>query len=108
MKEEELDVEGAARFGKRVNACLADLNVLVPTLNERYPTTVIIEAMAVHAGAAIQVLLRKKLCDERQANLFIQHIEDLAFPEQAEQARAAQLAGEPSEPGGSGENSPPH
>jgi hypothetical protein len=71
---------GVADFEKKMLECLDDLNGLLPGLSLRYEMPVIIGAMAEHVGSAIWALRHKKLCDTRQANLAIQHLECAAFP----------------------------
>jgi len=70
----------AADFEKRILECLDDLNGLLPGLSLRYDMPVILSAMAEHVGSAIWALRHRKLCDTRQANLAIQHLELAAFP----------------------------
>ena len=71
---------GVTDFENRVLECQKDLNRLLPGLSLRYEMPVIIGAMAEHVGAAIWALRNKKLCDTRQANLAIEHLEVAAFP----------------------------
>jgi hypothetical protein len=82
--------EGQEAFQKSLLECVQDINKLLPGLSSRYDVTVIIGAMAEHVGAALQVLLRKNLCDERQAGKVIEQIEGSAFiatPAEAKPAR---------------------
>jgi hypothetical protein len=76
--------DGSEEFQSRTFECVEDLNELLPGLSLRYDTDVIIGAMAEHVGAAIWALRRKKLCDTRQANLAIQHLEFAAFHDDSE------------------------
>jgi hypothetical protein len=52
---------------------------MLPDLTRRFDMTVIMSAMAEHAGSALQVMRRKKLCDDQQARRAIEHIERTAF-----------------------------
>ena len=78
MTDEALTA-GHGAFSKRIHACLADIDAMLPDLTQRYDMTVIMRAMAEHAGTALQILRRKKLCDDRQTRLAIEHIERIAF-----------------------------
>jgi hypothetical protein len=71
---------GQAAFEQGIVACMRDLDALLPDLASRYDQTVIVCAMAEHVGSALLALRRKKLCDDRQAELAIQHLERAAFP----------------------------
>jgi hypothetical protein len=71
--------DGRTAFENSLLECLEDLNKLLPGLSRRYETSVILTAMATHMGSALQVLLRKKLCDVRQVGLIIRQIEGWAF-----------------------------
>jgi hypothetical protein len=87
---------GLAAFEQGILACMRDLDALLPDLASRYDRTVIVSAMAEHVGSALLALRRKKLCDDRQAEQAIQHLERAAFPP----PRAAEPKAEgPFEPG---------
>lgn len=66
-------------FHQRLLECVEDIGALLPGLSHRYELPVIIDAMAEHVGSAVQVLLRKNLCDKRQAGLIIKQLEGAAF-----------------------------
>jgi hypothetical protein len=66
-------------FHQRLIECVEDIGALLPGLSHRYELPVIIDAMAEHVGSAVQVLLRKNLCDARQAGLIIKQLEGAAF-----------------------------
>jgi hypothetical protein len=70
---------GPDAFSQRIHACLDDIDAMLPDLARRYDMTVIMSAMAEHAGSALQILRRKKLCDDRQTELAIEHMERAAF-----------------------------
>lgn len=70
---------GLAAFHDEMEACVADLNVMLPDLCRRYDITTIVSAMAEQVGAALQVLRRKKVNDDRQTVLAIERIEKRAF-----------------------------
>jgi hypothetical protein len=69
-----------AAFDQSICACMRDLDALLPELFSRYDQTVIVSAMAEHVGSALLALRRKNLCDDRQAELAIRHLERAAFP----------------------------
>jgi hypothetical protein len=66
-------------FESGLLACVQDINELLPGLSRRYDMVVIIDALAEHMGSALRILIRRKVCDARQARLVIQHIESTAF-----------------------------
>jgi hypothetical protein len=70
---------GEDSFRKCIDACFDDLNAMLPDLARRYDITVIISAMAEHIGSALQVMRRKKYCDDRQTSQAIEHLERAAF-----------------------------
>ena len=74
---------GQDSFSKSICACLDDIDAMLPDLTRRYDMTVIMSAMAEHAGSALQVLRRKKLCDDQQTRLAIEHLERTAFAPRA-------------------------
>lgn len=61
--------------------CLKELNDLMPELDKRYDTTVILHAMAEHVGRGLRILLNRNICDDAQAHHLIGHITATAFPE---------------------------
>ena len=67
------------QFESALLDCVHDVNLLLPGLAERYDMPVVIRALAEHAGAAVQVLVRRQVCDTRRARLLIKHIEGTAF-----------------------------
>jgi hypothetical protein len=73
------NAQGREAFQKSLLECVQDINKLLPGLSHRYDMTVIISALAEHVGAALQVLIRKNICDARQAGLIIKQIEGSAF-----------------------------
>ena len=66
-------------FAKSLFECVQDINQMLPRLSRRYDMTVIIGGLAEHVGAALQVLIRKNICDVRQAGLVIEQIEGSAL-----------------------------
>lgn len=66
-------------FQNGLLACVRDINEVLPGLSRRYDMVVIISALAEHMGSALRILIRRKVCDARQARLAIQHIEGTAF-----------------------------
>jgi hypothetical protein len=58
---------------------VAELNKLLPALGQRYDMTVIMTALGEHVGSALKALMRKKVCDARQAQQLIKNIESAAF-----------------------------
>ena len=79
---EDAGAADQAAFEQSITACMRDLDDLLPELTKRYDRTIIVSAMAEHVGSALQVLRRKKVCDDRQTELAIQHLERAAFPQQ--------------------------
>jgi hypothetical protein len=71
--------DGGEGFGRGVYDCVQDINKLLPRMNRRYDTMVIVTALAEHVGSALHLLLRRKVCDEHQARQVIRHIEGMAF-----------------------------
>ena len=59
--------------------CLKELNDLMPELDKRYGTTIILYAMAEHVGRGLRILLDRNICDPAQAHSIIGHITDTAF-----------------------------
>ena len=84
-------------FGDGVRACVEDINKMLPRLNRRYDSMVIVSALAEHIGSALRILIRRKVCDADKARLVISHIEGTAFLRE----------GLVPEPGTAGENTPP-
>lgn len=78
----------SAGFPKSVRACVADIDALLPGLSYRYPTPVILDALAEHVGSAMQVLVHKNLCSARHADLMIKQLEKTAFLRQSVQAKS--------------------
>ncbi len=70
---------GRESFQRGLLACVRDINKVLPGLSRRYDMVVIISALAEHMGSALRILIRRKVCDVRQARLIIQHIEGTAF-----------------------------
>jgi hypothetical protein len=82
---EKVSAAGTEAFQKSLLECVEDISELLSGLRRRYEMTVIIGAMAEHVGAALQVLMRKNVCDVRQVGLVIKQIETSAFlPKTAE------------------------
>jgi hypothetical protein len=94
-------------FHESLLACVEDINALLPGLSHRYEMPVIIDAMAEHVGSAVWVLLRKKLCDTRQAALIIKQLEGTAFMMAPEEAKAEEKTDAPTEVRSDPENSTP-
>lgn len=84
------NAEGMPAFHKSLLKCVEDIGALLPGLNRRYELPVIIDAMAEHVGAAVQVLLRKNLCDTRHARLLIKQLEGAAFMDAPEERAKAE------------------
>ncbi|MDB6046888.1 MAG: hypothetical protein JWM63_5439 [Gammaproteobacteria bacterium] len=78
MREDTM-AGGRESFQSGLLACVRDINELLPGLSRRYDMVVIISALAEHMGSALRILIRRKVCDVRQARLIIQHIEGTAF-----------------------------
>jgi hypothetical protein len=78
MREDPMGGTGEP-FESGLLACVQDINKLLPGLGRRYDMVIIISALAEHMGSALRILIRRKLCDARQARLVIQHIEGTAF-----------------------------
>ena len=70
---------GLADFYDEMEACAADLNVIVPDLTRRYDLTIIVSAMAEQVGGALQAMRRKKLSDDQEIALAIERLETRAF-----------------------------
>jgi hypothetical protein len=66
-------------FGEGVLACVDDINEMVPRLAKRFNVMVVVNAFAQHVGGALQLLIRRKICDAHQARLVLRHIEKAAF-----------------------------
>jgi hypothetical protein len=82
---EKVSAAGTEAFQKSLLECVEDISELLSGLRRRYEMTVIIGAMAEHVGAALQVLMRRNVCDVRQVGLVIKQIETSAFlPKTAE------------------------
>jgi hypothetical protein len=69
----------SAAFGLSLMECVEDLNRVLPDLTRRYGKTVVISALAEHVGSALKVMMRKELCDVREARQVIKNIESSAF-----------------------------
>ncbi len=76
---EDARAAGVPGFYDEMEACAADLNAILPDLTCRYDITVIVSAMAEQVGAALRVLRRQKVNDDRQTSLAIERIETRAF-----------------------------
>lgn len=79
---------GREAFQKSLLECVQDINEMLPGLSRRYDMTVIIAGLAEHVGAALQVLIRKNICDVRQAGRVIEQIEGSAFVRKGAQPRS--------------------
>jgi hypothetical protein len=66
---------GHGTFDESLLACVEDINKLLPELGRRYDMTVIMSALAEHLGSALKVLMRKQICDARQARRLIENLE---------------------------------
>jgi hypothetical protein len=84
-------------FESGLHACVRDINKVLPGLSRRYESIVIIGALAEHMGAALRILIRRNLCDARQARLIIKHIEWTAFLRKNAREARGTAAGSPSE-----------
>jgi hypothetical protein len=71
--------DGVAEFERSVLECLDDISRLLPGLSLRYDMAVITRAMAEHVGWALWAMRGKNLCDTRQAEVAIRHLEAVAF-----------------------------
>lgn len=76
---EDARAAGLAAFQDEMEACVDELNAMLPDLTRRYDITVIVSAMAEQVGAALQAMRRTKVCDDRQTDLAIERIESRAF-----------------------------
>jgi hypothetical protein len=95
---EKVSAAGHEAFQKSMLECIEDISELLGGLRRRYEMTVIIGAMAEHVGAALQVLMRKNVCDVRQVGQVIKQIETSAFlPKTAAELKSEESA-EPSHP----------
>lgn len=82
---DKVSATGHEAFQKSLLECVEDISELLVGLRRHYDMTVIIGAMAEHVGSALQVLMRKNICDVRQVGLVIKQIETSAFlPKTAE------------------------
>src|SRR5690242_1813097 len=68
-----------SKFESALIACVEDVSLLLPALAERYDVLVVISALADHVGTAVQILVKRQVCDTRQARLLIKRIEDIAL-----------------------------
>ena len=68
-----------SKFESALFACVEDVSLLLPALAERYDVLVVISALADHVGTAVQILVKRQVCDTRQARLLIKRIEDIAL-----------------------------
>jgi hypothetical protein len=66
-------------FETAVLECVDDINGRLPELAARFDVLVVVSAFARHVGGALQLLMRRKMCDARQAQLVLRHIEEAAF-----------------------------
>ena len=66
-------------FGDGVRGCVEDINKMLPRLNRRYDSMVIVSALAEHIGSALRILIQRQVCDADKARLLIGHIEATAF-----------------------------
>jgi hypothetical protein len=66
---------GHGAFDESLLACVEDINKLLAKLGRRYDMTVIMSALAEHLGSALKVLMRKQICDARQARRLIENLE---------------------------------
>ncbi|TLY81054.1 MAG: hypothetical protein E6K49_00860 [Gammaproteobacteria bacterium] len=87
----------APSFGDGVRACVQDMNEILPRLNRRYHSMVIVSALAEHIGSALRILIQRQVCDADKARLLIRHIEATAFLSE----------GLAPKPGAASENTPP-
>jgi hypothetical protein len=94
MREDTM-AGGRESFQRGLLACVRDINKLLPGLSRRYDMVVIISALAEHMGSALRILIRRKVCDVRQAQLIIQHIEGTAFLGEKAQTPGSTPAGTP-------------
>jgi hypothetical protein len=76
-------------FGDGVRACVEDMNKMLPRLNRRYDSMVIVSALAEHIGSALRILIQREVCDADKARLVISHIEDTAFLNEARKSGTA-------------------
>jgi hypothetical protein len=77
---------GHGAFDESLLACVEDINKLLAQLGRRYEMTVVMSALCEHLGSALEVLMRRKICDVRRAQRLIKNIESAVF------------AGEPAQP----------
>jgi hypothetical protein len=77
-----IDSDGSHTFNQFESAlfdCMDDFGLLLPGLAGRYDVMVVIRALAEHIGAAVQVLLKRQICDTTRARLLIKRIEGRAL-----------------------------
>ncbi len=82
--------DGGESFNRGVYACVQDINKMLPQMNRRYDTMVIVTALAEHVGSALRLLVQREVCDPQQARQVIRHIEGTAFLR--EKLRSLQMA----------------
>ncbi|HVW68284.1 MAG TPA: hypothetical protein VHB68_04880 [Steroidobacteraceae bacterium] len=61
--------------------CLKELDDLMPELDRRYGTRIILHAMAEHVGRGLRILLNRNICDDAQAQSLIRQIAATALQE---------------------------
>ena len=74
-------------FGEGVLDCVDDINGKLPALAGRFNVMVVVRAFAQHVAGALQLLMRRKMCDPKQARLVLRHIETAAFHLDGERKR---------------------
>jgi hypothetical protein len=67
------------QFESALFACMDEVSLLLPGLAERYDVLVVSSALAEHIGAAVQILVKRQVCDTRRARLLIKRIEGIAL-----------------------------
>jgi hypothetical protein len=77
--EGEVALRKGSDFGEGVLACVDDINGLIPELANRFHLMIIVSAFAQHVGGALQLLMRRKMCDAHDARLVLRRIERAAF-----------------------------
>ena len=95
---EDARAAGLAAFYDQMEACLDELNAMLPDLTRRYDLTIIAGAMAEQAGGALLALRRKKLCDDRQTSLAIERIQKRAFGPHPAESKAEEPTGGGNDP----------
>jgi len=66
-------------FATDVLDCMDEISALLPLLTARFKAMIVVCAFAEHLGSALQLLVRRNVCDAQQARRLLQHIERIAL-----------------------------